>query len=233
MAVIYDEHKADYAAALYHYEKARRRRPDAYPADIARDRVEVGKRELAKTVTQTPTMDYMQREIDRLMLENQRLRHPSMDRQNYYQGRSRIMPAGTTRLPLASPAGSAPATSAPALTRLEPERPRSDGPPAGRAPPPGSPGSATAATRTHKVAAGDNPAKIAARYGIKVGALRAANPGLDDRRLRVGQTLVIPRPRGGLRTLHGSKGNEAAGGRRPLKHAQPGNSKAVGRSQFR
>ena len=50
LAVIYDQHKNDYAAALYHYEKARRLRPNAYPADIAKDRLEVCKRELAKTV---------------------------------------------------------------------------------------------------------------------------------------------------------------------------------------
>jgi LysM repeat protein len=194
LAVIYDEHKADYAAALYHYEKARRLRPNAYPADIARDRVEVCKRELAKTVTQTPTMDYMQREIDRLTLENQRLRQAVLDWQGYYQGRSSAMPAVNSNLASPSPAGASPATSAPAMTRVEPERTRPEGASVVRSPAPGPSGSPAAATRTHKVAAGDNPAKIAARYGIKLSALRAANPGLDDRRLRVGQTLVIPAP---------------------------------------
>ena len=33
---------------------------------------------------------------------------------------------------------------------------------------------------------------IARKYGVKVEALMAANPGLDPRRLRVGQTLTIP-----------------------------------------
>lgn len=35
---------------------------------------------------------------------------------------------------------------------------------------------------------------IARKYGVKVEALMAANPGLDPRRLRVGQTLAIPAP---------------------------------------
>ena len=37
LAVLYDQQKNDYAAALYHYEKARRLRPNAY--DIAKDRL--------------------------------------------------------------------------------------------------------------------------------------------------------------------------------------------------
>jgi LysM repeat protein len=44
------------------------------------------------------------------------------------------------------------------------------------------------------VVSGETPSHIAARYGIKLSALRAANPGMDDRRLRPGQTLVIPTP---------------------------------------
>jgi LysM repeat protein len=191
LAVIHDQQKNDFAAALYHYEKARRLRPNAYPADIARDRVEVCKRELAKTVTQTPTMEYMQREIDRLMLENQRLRQTVLEWQNYYHGRSTTLPAGSTNLAPPPDAGSL--TSPPALARLDQPKTNTQGGSSGRSPQSTQPGS-SGGQRTHKVVSGDNPAKIAARYGIKLSALRAANPGLDDRRLRVGQTLVIPGP---------------------------------------
>jgi LysM repeat protein len=199
LAVIYDQQKNDYAAALYHYEKARRLRPNAYPADIARDRVEVCKRELAKTVTQTPTMDYMQREIDRLMLENQRLRQTVLDWQNYYQGRSNVMPASNVSN---TPAGQPPVlmSSNALIAAAGAGRPRAE---AGRTGVDGASGShpttpttaaASASTRTYKVVTGDSPARIAARHGVKLSALRAANPGLDDRKLRVGQTLVIPAP---------------------------------------
>jgi LysM repeat protein len=186
LAVIHDQQKNDYATALYHYEKARRLRPTAYPADIARDRLEVCKRELAKTVTQTPTMEYMQREIDRMMLENQRLRQTVIEWQNYYHGRSTVMPALTSNLTVSG--GLAPGTSAPVVVVRSASNAVSDGGNV-RANPQGP---AAAGQRSYKVVAGDNPAKIAARYGIKVAALRAANPGLDDRRLRVGQTLIIP-----------------------------------------
>ena len=192
LAVIYDQQKNDYAAALYHYEKARRLRPNGAPAEIARDRLEVCKRELAKTVTQTPTMEYMQRELDRLMLENQRLRQTVLEWQNYYQGRAAVMPASNTNLGAGSGAALLVSTGAanrvdglrPGLTANLPPR----NPPGGSGDPPPPP----AGQRTHKIAAGDTLARIATRYSVKLSSLRAANPGMEERRLRVGQTLVIP-----------------------------------------
>lgn len=186
LAVIHDQHKADYAAALYHYEKARRLRPQAYPADIARDRVEVCKRELAKTVTQTPTMEYLQREIDRLSQENQRLRQAVQEWQDYYHGRATRLPGGWSN---AAPGWAAGVTSP--VVAVAPETLRIPSAGTGAARFPASPPPATAA-RTHKVVERDTLSKIAARYGVSLSALRAANPRVDERRLRVGQTLVIP-----------------------------------------
>ncbi len=194
LAVIYDQQKNDYAAALYHYEKARRLRPNGSPAEIARDRLEVCKRELAKTVTQTPTMEYMQRELDRLMLENQRLRQTVQEWQNYYQGRASVMPAATSNL-TAGPGGGLPVPTG-AGSRTDGLRGGSTSNVAGRSASNGTvdPQPPRTGQRTHKIAAGDTPSKIASRYGIKLSSLRAANPGMDERRLRVGQTLVIPTP---------------------------------------
>lgn len=44
----------------------------------------------------------------------------------------------------------------------------------------------------YKVQAGDNPSKIAKKLGIPVNDLLNANPGLDPRKLRVGQELNVP-----------------------------------------
>ena len=41
---------------------------------------------------------------------------------------------------------------------------------------------------------GETPTAIARKYGVKVSALMAANPRLDERRLQPGQTLNIPAP---------------------------------------
>ena len=45
---------------------------------------------------------------------------------------------------------------------------------------------------TYKVKAGDTMIKIAAKYGIKVAALKAANPTVDPTRMKVGSILIIP-----------------------------------------
>jgi LysM repeat protein len=47
---------------------------------------------------------------------------------------------------------------------------------------------------TCTVRAGDTPAAIARKYGVKLDALLAANPGLNPKRLKVGQSITIPSP---------------------------------------
>ena len=52
----------------------------------------------------------------------------------------------------------------------------------------------TTPPRTHAVAANETEAAIARKFGIKLGALQAANPGVNPAKLRVGQILNIPSP---------------------------------------
>ncbi|MFV2006329.1 MAG: transglycosylase SLT domain-containing protein [Longimicrobiales bacterium] len=50
----------------------------------------------------------------------------------------------------------------------------------------------------HRVGRGETFSHIALRYGVRVAALQAANPGIRPRRLQIGQWLVVPRvPRAG------------------------------------
>jgi LysM repeat protein len=46
--------------------------------------------------------------------------------------------------------------------------------------------------RTHTVKTGETPFAISRQYRIKLDALLSANPGLDPKRIRVGQVLNIP-----------------------------------------
>jgi LysM repeat protein len=46
--------------------------------------------------------------------------------------------------------------------------------------------------RRHKVKPRENPTSIARQYAIPVKRLMAANPGVDPRRMQVGQMLKIP-----------------------------------------
>jgi hypothetical protein len=57
----------------------------------------------------------------------------------------------------------------------------------------GAPSPVTA-MRTHLVQRGESPIAIARKYGIKLSAFMAANPGLDPRRMPAGKTVNIPAP---------------------------------------
>jgi LysM repeat protein len=110
-----------------------------------------------------------------------------------------------TRTPTETPA----ATSSPSATSTMTKAPEPTHPPPTSAPSPTtthtgtstttpSPSPAATATsapvRTHVVAQGDTPGEIAARYGIETAALMQANPGLNPRRLQIGEELLIPAP---------------------------------------
>jgi membrane-bound lytic murein transglycosylase D len=44
----------------------------------------------------------------------------------------------------------------------------------------------------HRVVSGETLSRIAQAYGIRLEELQAANPGVDSRRLRIGQSLIVP-----------------------------------------
>jgi LysM repeat protein len=46
---------------------------------------------------------------------------------------------------------------------------------------------------TYTVGSGDNFSKIARKFGVKMDAIEAENPGLDPTKLRVGQKIRIPK----------------------------------------
>jgi len=52
----------------------------------------------------------------------------------------------------------------------------------------------TTGTGEYKVQSGDTGTKIATKAGVKLAALKAANPGVDWNKLKLNQTLVIPAP---------------------------------------
>lgn len=47
-------------------------------------------------------------------------------------------------------------------------------------------------TITHSIASGDTYEKLKAKYKVSVNDLLDANPGVDPRRLRIGQKIIIP-----------------------------------------
>ena len=182
LGVLYEQRQGDYAAALYHYQKAVNLRADLLSADLARQRIQECKRELAKSVVQPISMENMQRELDTLRAENQSLKLQLQAAQNGSGGRGPlVVNSGSST---ANPAPRSGSSGSPA--HLDPPvTPRPETPVRSNPPP---------VSRTHSIASGDTPASIARKYGVKLSALENANPTMDARRLRPGQSLVIPPP---------------------------------------
>ena len=183
---LYADKQPDPAAAIYHYERFLALRPNADNAGTIKQHIFRLKQDLAKAVLPLPSTPGVQRELEQLMEENRRL-HEEVDKwRAYYANRGA---APTTNPPAANPVASrgtlpgggasGPTSGGGSQTLAQSSRTAATNPGSG-------------AVRTHRVEAGETPSSIAKKYGVKLDALMAANPGLNPRRMQVGQTLNIP-----------------------------------------
>lgn len=188
---LYADKQPDPAAAIYHYERYLALRPGAENKETIRQHILRLKQDLAKAVLPLPSTPGVQRQLEQLMEENRRLQEEIGKWRADYAKRSAAAPANT-------PGGDAGATrwstagggipnspSAPGARTFAPN-PR----PSATTTKPGP--SSAAVTRTHKVQGGETPFSIARKYGVKLEALLAANPGLNSKRLQVGHLLNVP-----------------------------------------
>src|SRR5216683_6058610 len=172
--LLYEKHKQDHAAAIYHFERFLELRPGSGYAEVVRQHILACKQELARTISLGPVTQSLQREFEQLAEENKRL-HEEIEHWRAYAAHLQTLtnpPPAVAAAPRAAPA------TVPAQRTEQPVIPISN---------PAAPGS-----RTHTVKPGETPAAIARKYGCRVEALMAANPGVDARRLRIGQTLNLP-----------------------------------------
>jgi LysM repeat protein len=195
LGCLYEQKEADPAAAIYHYEHYLKLRPRAENGEIIKQQIMACKQELARSVSLGPITEKQQRDLERLLdekrqltEENRRLRE-DLDKWQAYTSRLQALTNSPAAVPLVAVRVSPPAAAVSSAPT---------GSAAGTSPSPAVPSRAMAAAatapRTHMVKAGETPSLIAKRYGLKVQALMAANPRLDPRRLRVGQSLSIPVP---------------------------------------
>ena len=56
-----------------------------------------------------------------------------------------------------------------------------------------APPSSLDADGAYVIKSGDNFGKIAPQFGVTVAEILAANPGVDPRKLKVGQKIIIPK----------------------------------------
>lgn len=175
---LYEEKESDAAAAIYHYQKYLKLRPESRNAEVIRQRIINCKQDLAKTVLPLPITPGMQRQFDQLFEENKRLKDEIERWKAYAASRAAVVTNPTSvrsTLPNdQASSGNYLPDATPVRTPVDTHQP------------------STATMKTHIVQAGETPAAIARRYGVRLTALLSANPGLEPRHMRVGQTINVP-----------------------------------------
>jgi hypothetical protein len=157
-----NEKAGDYAAAIYHYERHLQLQPDSPHAATVRERIHGCKEELANSEFPLPNTQNLQREVDRLTAENSLLGQQVNLLRTQLAAKS-IAPAPQSPV-AAPPVQNAAVRPAPVEAR----------------------------PKIYVVKEHDTITAIATRCGVKPSALLAANPRVDPRKLRVGQSLNIP-----------------------------------------
>lgn len=180
------EKEADYSAAIYHFERYLKLRPDSDHLQIVKDRITQNKMELSKTTVFGPLTQNLTREFEKLAEENKQLRAENEKLRANQAGQPGQNPGttsqtGQTGTSIARPSSGGSAD--PGQTGTIVARP---GVTAGT--------EARPILRSHAVRSGDTPISIARKYGVRLEALMAANPGLDPKRMKVGQAVKIPAP---------------------------------------
>lgn len=178
LGLLYEEKEADPAAAIYHYTRLLRLRPNSEEAKNIEPRIAGCKMDLAKSISFTPQVNSMQRDVERLNAENMELRKKIESLQAQLSHASEAVRAAPSRVP------------PPLSNNLV--RP----PPTNRVTVMGAPSSGTReppkVLRKYVIKEKDTAAAISRRHGIPLDAFMKANPGLDPRRLKPGQTVLIP-----------------------------------------
>lgn len=177
LAMLYDEKEANPAAAIFHYQQYLRFDPKAGNAEVITQRIYTCKQQLAADVLPLPSAPAVQQQLQQLAETNRFLTQQlDLCQRQLAALKATVPPAATSYVPPPATPTAAPAAATRVSTTSPPPR-------------------ATAArSRTHTVAAGDTLAAIARKYKISLTALLAGNPGLNPKKLRVGQTINLPPP---------------------------------------
>lgn len=195
LGVLFEQHANDCAAALYHYNKALKLRPHDYPAENIRQRIPGCKQELLKADSLAIINPSALRETERLREENLALRKQIRLLQAHLAARPPATGPAGQAAKMRETSFSSPASWTPAITNVAfrgDTRSASPGATTGASDRARAAATVASRTRTHTVKAGETPFAISRQYRIKLGLLLSANPGLDPKRIRIGQVLNIP-----------------------------------------
>jgi LysM repeat protein len=186
---LYDEKASDPAAAIFNYQQYLKLNPGADNADVIKQRIYRCKQQLAADVLPLPSAPAAQQQLEKLAEQNRQLQDEVGKWRAYYASQlaaaktnATPTPVYSTPEPAANPTPAQPEQSvSTASVVASPERPA---------------GSKAAAARphAHTVAAGETAMGITRKFGVKLGALQAANPGVNLSRIHTGQVLNLPSP---------------------------------------
>jgi LysM repeat protein len=169
LAMLYSGMISNPAAAIYHYQQYLRFEPKAANEELVNQWIYTCKQQLAADVMPLPSSPAVLQQLQQLADKNRQLQDEVDKWRAFYAGQAAVK----TNLPPAS-GNLVSQPDTPAVTSQS--------------------AVATSKSRTHAVAAGETPAAIARKYGVNLNALMAANPGLNPKKLRVGQILNLPPP---------------------------------------
>jgi len=177
-----DEKAADPAAAIYHYQEYLKLNPNADNADVIKQRIYRCKQQLAADVLPLPSAPAAQQQLEKLSEQNRQLQDEVGKWRAYYANQSAAARTNASPTPDDGGGAAIPTPDQPALkeppaktTLVHPTNPKP-----------------AATSHTHIVARGETAAAICRKFGVKLSALQAANPGVNLGRIRTGQVLNLP-----------------------------------------
>jgi LysM repeat protein len=224
LGFLYEE-KGGFGAALYHFEKHLELRPESNMAETVKQHMFSCKLELARGVSFLLVSRQVQDEVRKLSTTNAALleqvsllKTQLVDQAAAYSNKLTIVMQASLAARAAVPApleperrprpAEKPSPVDSAMTYKAPpagSRMTYKAPPAGsgmtyNAPSVGSGMTYKAPTvasipTTHIVKSGETLASIARQYNLRLSSLQAANPGVDSRRMKAGQMIVLPKSR--------------------------------------
>jgi LysM repeat protein len=198
LACLYDKNdtkESDPAAAIFHYQEYLRLDPKADNADVIKGHIYSCKQQLAADVLQMPSASAAQQQLEKIVEQNRQLQQrvdeltEKLRQWNVYYAKQKSAPPNPSPAPNNS---QTPVSGSPTPDDISSQsNPAPQTPPARNSHTAASP-PAKPKPHTHTVAAGETLAAIARKANVSLNSLLAANPGVDPKKLHVGQTVNLP-----------------------------------------
>ena len=201
IGLLYGDKLGDPISAIYFYQRYLEARPNAAEREEVLAAMEKAKIDFALSLTNTGIQNAA--EIARISKENVDLKQQIAQLQGTLAAKEAQVSqvAGAAAPPKATPAAVVPATP-PTAEKAASRAENASMPSVPAATPPAAPAEAAvppAGAKQHTIAKGDTLWKLVKQYypasldfNEDIAKIKAANPGLDDRNLKIGTVIVIP-----------------------------------------